>query len=155
MVSRIGKAAAAFTGLIEIYSLKICSWKAELWTLDFYLCYFLSKHTDLKAGNISEVQANNLSAFENKWLKWTLSSNLPRHSKKEDRSIWGIRNRTVCYIEELLDSGTETLAVVGTILLLHALTGRKLYWVYCSLHMRNSDRWERWSPAWLTKVRLI
>lgn len=109
--------------------------------------YFLSKHTDLKAGNISEVQANNLSAFENKWLKRVLSSNLPRHSKKEDRSIWRIRNRTVCCVGGLLDSGMETLAVVGTTLLLHALTGRKLYWVYCSLHRRSSNRWE-W---WLTK----
>lgn len=51
--------------------------------------YFLSKHTDLKVGNISEVQANNLSAFENKWLKQGLSSNLPRHSKKKKIEVFG------------------------------------------------------------------
>lgn len=43
----------------------------------------LSKHTELKAGNLSEVQANYRRAFENKWLERTLSGNLQKHPQKE------------------------------------------------------------------------
>lgn len=42
----------------------------------------LSKHTELKAGNLSEVQANYRHAFENKWLERTLSGNLQKHPQK-------------------------------------------------------------------------